>query len=239
MLIPHDPSVHTFESRREQVDRVVSGDSSAVIVGSVARCALLGYEVPTLKEQAFARDIDVTSITGESAKLPSNEASAPFPLDRVFLGLITVDGNTANVRYRKERPDISVELPAEVFEPYTVQVAGMKFQTFHPDTLLNVHRIVGTYNPRVWANLRSFRRGLQSQSYTRIASTTFEPLNELQRMAAGDSELRKQKLTEQVMALYDYFAPAYVRHALQPLASRLLRNLGVETRQGTIVAAEQ
>jgi hypothetical protein len=237
MLVPHNSSVHTLEARREQIANIVSDNTDAIILGSVGRSAILGYEVPTIKERRFARDIDVTTLFGNVNGFEQSTATSPFPLDFIFKGLINVSGDTAHVRFRADRPDISVELPSEIFEPYPVKIAGRELSTLHPDTLLNIHRVIGTYNPRVQANLTRFKQGLDSVPYARIAPSKFDPLDELQKMALRDPELRRQKLTEQVMALYDHFAPAYLRDVLSPLSQLVLKTIGIEARNGTIVTA--
>lgn len=234
MLIAYNPSAHTLEARREQIDRVVSSDLDVIVVGSVGRKAILGSQPPLVKTKRFVRDIDVTTVSGEAVPVPDPEATVPFPLDFAFKNLISVEGDTASVKYRADRPDVAVELPAELFEPFPVTVGGISFATFHPDTLLNIHKIIGSYNPKVIADLAEFKRGLASMHYPRIAPSQFKPLRELHCLALKDPELRRQKALEQAMALYDYAAPDSVRLKLKPLARLIIKGVNAEARDGIV-----
>lgn len=234
MLLLHNESVHTFDARRSQIHDLMAHNPHAIVAGSIARAAVLGFEMPTRKKGAYVRDIDVVSTEESGISLDSDISRGPFPVDVLLRGLIVVKGGVANIRYRADRPDVSVDLPAEVFEPYPVNVSGSRLQTLHPDTLLNIHRVIGTYNPRIWKNLKEFRNMLEAKQYKRIPDVVFDPLTELQRMASQDPELRKQKMTEQVMALYGYFVPPRIRSTLKPLATVALKTIGVESRNGVV-----
>lgn len=235
MLIAHDGLIHTPEARGKQISTILELNPDAAIVGSVARAAILGYDVPTHKEGLYVRDVDVVDRGVAPIELNGEGSTAPFPVDIVLDGLVTLTGGVANIKYRKDRPDVFVELPADIFDLYKIPTPRGAIQTLHPDTLLNVHRIIGTYNPRVWRNLVEFRRGLKSVSYNKIPAKVFDPLSELQSMALKDPELRGQKVVEQIMALYDYFAPALIRKSLKPIANAALKSIGVESRNGTVV----
>lgn len=235
VLIVHDGLIHTPDARRKQINNIIELNPDVAIVGSVARAAILGYDIPTLKEGAYVRDVDVVSRGDTGVDLSTDKSSAPFPIDIILMNLITITGGVANIRYREDRPDISIDLPAEIFDLYKVKTLYGPIQTLHPDTLLNIHRIIGTYNPRVCRNLAEFRRGLEEIRYSKIPKKVFDPLTELQYMALRDPELRSQKLVEQIMALYDYFAPALVRKTLKPIANIALKSAGVESRNGTVV----
>jgi hypothetical protein len=89
-----------------------------------------------------ARDIDMTATTGNPLVF-SPEESAPFSVDSSFESLITVDpsGSTATVKYEARRPDIAIELPAEVFSPFPAAIGSLPVKTFHPDTMRKLHLI--------------------------------------------------------------------------------------------------
>ncbi len=232
MLIRYEQDIHTTEARNNQIDAILGSTPELLVVGSVGRHALIGQDISPNKD-GFARDIDVTAIS--SSVQPTMNTFGPFPKDHILQGLIDVVGSTATVCYRADRPDVAVTMPSEVFEPYPITIGSMRCFTFHPDTLLNIHRIVGTYNPRVEANIKQLRVSLQTVDYAHIPSDRFEAFRELQQLALKDPELRKQKLLEQLMALYDYFAPAAVRSSLQPITAHILDHLKAESRNGMVV----
>jgi hypothetical protein len=235
MLIAHDGHIHTPEARGKQISTILELNPDAAIVGSVARAAILGYDMPTLKEGLYVRDVDVVDRGVATINLSGEDSITPFPVDIILDGLITIAGGVANIKYRMDRPDVSIELPADIFDLYKVMTPRGVIQTLHPDTLLNIHRIIGTYNPRVCRNLIEFRNGLRNVSYNKIPPKVFDPLSELQSMALKDPDLRSQKLVEQIMALYDYFTPALVRKSLKPIANIALKCAGVESRNGTVM----
>jgi hypothetical protein len=216
--IRYSPEAHTLAALLAQLDVLTSGHPEALVVGSIGRAAILGDQITPRSRWGLVRDIDLTTTTGRPLVF-SPEESTPFPADSSLEGLIVVDRTraTAVVRYDARRPDVFVELPAEVFAPFPTSIGSLPVKTFHPDTMCNLHRIYGTGGPGATRIYRELDRRLQQATYPRLPDRWFEPLAELAGMVAADPQLRLQRRLEHLQDRYFDTVPFPVRRWMDPL----------------------
>src|ERR1022692_2140157 len=124
----YDPNVHIEAARIAQLERIFVG-SDLFLAGSLARAAVTGAKAPEIctGKTGSVRDIDV--IYGQEGEISlSAEAMSPFPVDIALNGLLRIRPSEAQSRvlFDNRRPDVFVELPSEVFEPYAVRVGGQR-----------------------------------------------------------------------------------------------------------------
>lgn len=225
-------SVHTVDARNAQLDLIFEGHPEVFLVGSVARAAIVGHDASVDKGRiAGVRDVDVCSVNGDDLQLSDVERT-PFPVDIALNGLITMnsDGTTANVLFDRHRPDVSVELPGVVFEPYWVTANGVLRRTFHPDTMLNLHRVSNTDRPKDKKNLAEFRRQLEGVQYQHLPQAIFEPLEELSAMVDNDTALSGRRRLEYMRSFYFYYLPRPVRSVVGPVLTHLKHRLAAPNR---------
>jgi hypothetical protein len=232
-----NPAMHTVEARAEQLDRIFAGNPDAVLVGSTARAAILGEDPSLSKGWRFGvRDIDIATVERETIDL-SVEDSMPFPVDIALEGLIRVNQarSIASVQFEAIRPDIQIELPAQVFEPYPVKLAGQKINTFHPDTMRHIHRIYNTGRHKDKASLAYFNNGLVGINYVPIPDKVFEPLDELHELVKKETVLRRQRTIEYWQSVYFDCVPLPVRLATTPILKYIKhRVLGIRGRKSEV-----
>lgn len=226
----YNPNLHTPETRESQLAEIGERHPEAVIVGSVGRAAILGYDLPVNKGLfgREARDIDLTATTGRL--IPIVEADRrPFPAENALKQLIRSDSarSFTTVFFDPSRPDISVELPSVVFEPFETKVGSININTFHPDTLRRLHLICNSKRRKDRESIPEFERALEATDYPRLPDEYFEPLTELRELVANDSELRHQYRNERLLTLYGTYVPAPVRDVLRPIARPLRKAAGV------------
>jgi hypothetical protein len=216
--ISYSPGRHTLDALVAQLDLLTSNHPEAFVVGSIGRAAILGDEITPRKRWGAARDIDLTTTNGEPLVFGPEE-SEPFSVDSSFERLITVDHfkGIATVRYDARRPDISVELPAEVFAPYRTAVGGLPVNTFHPDTMRKLHLIYASGGPRDNRGQRELEQRLRQVTYLPLPDRFFEPLGELASMVAADRQLRLQRRLEHLQDVYIDAVPFPVRRRLDPM----------------------
>lgn len=228
-----DPALHTVEARGIQIGEILEAHPSALLVGSVARQAILGEEVP-LNGGRFGtavRDLDFTSTSDSSFALTDAERQ-PFPADDLLTGLINVDEQRgeAKVMFEASRPDVAVTLPADIFEPYPITVSGVRAQTFHPDVMRRLHLIMNSSRAKDRRNIAAFEAGLKTVDYAQIPDPTFEPLKDLGRMVLADPQLRRQRRTDRLQEMYSDLVPDAVRNSLKPMVGILKRASIVSSR---------
>lgn len=228
------PELHTQEAFANQLSYIREQFPEGIVVGSVGRAALTGVELPVLRTRwpAEIRDIDLTTVDG---KLPTGvEDTTPFPVDRALAGQITLSnrGDSATVCFDARRPDVSVELPASVFEPREATYRNTRIQTFHPDTMRHLHRINHSGRRKDKRNLEIFEQQLESLNYATIPDHVFEPLDELRELVRKDPHLRSQYMIERLQAWYTSYVPHPVRAVLTPRLVRLKHALGLSGRWG-------
>lgn len=218
--IRYSRDAHTPEALISQLDVLTSNHPEALIVGSIGRAAILGDQLTLCMRRQWgaARDIDMTATTGEPLVF-SSEESTPFSVDSSFERLITVDpsGSTATVKYDARRPDIAVELPAEVFAPFPAVIGSLPVNTFHPDTMLKLHLIYDSGRLRDKRDLRVLGQRLSKLNYLPLPDRYFEPLAELASMVATDPQLRLQRRLECIQGLYIDAVPFPIRRNVDPL----------------------
>lgn len=164
-----------------------------------------------------SRDIDLTVTTGNPLVF-SPEESVPFSVDSSFEGLIVVDpsSSTATVRYDARRPDIAVELPAELFAPFSAVLGSLRVTTFHPDTMRRLHLIYDSIGPRDRRDLREFEQRLRQVACRPLPERYFEPLRELAVMVGADPQLRLQRRLERLQGFYMDAVPFPIRQRADP-----------------------
>jgi hypothetical protein len=207
-----------LETPTAQLDVLHANHPEALVVGSLGRAAILGDRVKLRRRWGAARDIDLTATTGRPIVfLP--EERGPFSVDSSFECLIAVDpsSSTATVRYDARRPDIAVELPAEVFAPFPAAIGGLPVQTFHPDTMRRLHLIYDPGRPRDKWDLHELERRLRQVAYLPLPERYFEPLAELAQMVAADPQLRLQRRLERIQGYYTDVVSFPVRRKTDPL----------------------
>jgi hypothetical protein len=218
--IRYSRDVHTPEALVSQLDVLTSNHPEALLVGSIGRAAILGDQLTLRMRRRWgaARDIDMTAITGNPLVF-SPEESAPFSVDSSFERLITVDpsGSTATVKYDARRPDIAIELPAEVFTPFPAAIGSLPVKTFHPDTMRKLHLIYDSGRLRDKRDLQVLEHRLRQVDYLPLPDRYFEPLTELARMVTTDPQLRLQRRLERIQGLYIDAVPFLVRRNVDPL----------------------
>lgn len=212
------PGVHTLAALVDQLDRLTSNHPEALVVGSIGRAAILGDRLDLRRPWGAARDIDMTTTTGRPLVFTAEERQ-PFSVDSSFEGLITVDParSTATVRYDVRRPDIAVEVPAEVFAPFRASIGGLGVNTLHPDTMCRVHLIHGAGGPKERRERHELEQRLRRLAYERLPDRHFEPLAELAAMVAADPRLRLQRRLERIQDLYIDTVPFLVRRTADPV----------------------
>lgn len=224
---------HTPEALVAQLDVLTSNHPEAVIVGSIGRAAILGDQrtLGMRRRGGAARDIDMTATTGNPLVFSSVE-SAPFSVDSSFERLIAVDpsSSTATVRYDARRPDIAVQLPAEVFAPFPAVIGSLPVKTFHPDTMRRLHLIYDSIGPRDRRGLQEFEQRLRQVAYRPLPDRYFEPLVELARMVVADPQLRLQRRLERLQGLYIDGVPFPVRQRVDPLLQFVKSNFILRDR---------
>jgi hypothetical protein len=218
--IRYSPAIHTPEALAAQLDVLTSNHPEAVIVGSIGRAAILGG-LSTLhmrSRSGTARDIDLTTTTGNRLVFSPKESS-PFSVDNSFARLLEIDSatSTATVRYDMRRPDIAVQLPAEVFAPFPAFLGSLPVKTFHPDTMRRLHLIYNAIGPRDRRDLREFELRLRRVAYRPLPDRYFEPLAELGRMVGADPQLRLQRRLERFQSSYIDAVPFPARQWADPL----------------------
>jgi hypothetical protein len=216
--IRYTPDVHTLAALAAQLDLLTSNHPEALVVGSIGRAAILGDRLNLRRPWGAARDIDMTTTTGRPLVF-TDEERAPFSVDSSFEGLITVDParSTATVRYDVRRPDIAVEVPAEVFAPFPASIGGLRVNTFHPDTMCRVHLIHGAGGPKERRERHELEGRLRQLAYPRLPDRYFEPLAELAGMVAADPQLRLQRRLERIQDLYIDIVPFLLRRTADPV----------------------
>jgi hypothetical protein len=232
--IRYSRDAHTPEALVAQLDVLLSNHPEAVVVGSIGRAAILGdlLALGMRRRGGAARDIDMTSTTGTPLVF-SSEESAPFSVDSSFNGLIAVDpsNSTAIVRYDARRPEIAVELPAEVFAPFPAFVGSLPVNTLHPDTMRRIHLIYDSIGPRDRRGLQEFEQRLRQVAYRPLPDRYFEPLIELGRMVLADPRLRLQRRLERIQDLYIDAVPFTVRQGIDPPLKFVKNNLIMRDRR--------
>jgi hypothetical protein len=227
-------AAHTLEALVAQLDVLTSNHPEAVVVGSIGRAAILGdpFMLGMRRRGGAARDIDLTATTGNPLVFGSEE-SAPFSVDSSFERLIEVDpsSSTATVRYDARRPDLAVELPAEVFAPYSGVIGTLQVNTFHPDTMRRIHLIYDSIGPRDRRGLQEFEQRLRQVAYRPLPDRYFEPLIELGRMVLADPRLRLQRRLERLQDLYIDAVPFLVRERVDPSLKFVKNNLVMRDRR--------
>jgi hypothetical protein len=216
--IRYSPAVHTLEALVAQLAVLTSNHPEALIVGSIGRAAILGDRITLRRRWGAARDIDMTTTTGRALVFGHDEGG-PFSVDSSFERLITVDpsASTATVKYDARRPDIAVELPAEVFAPFPARIERLPVQTFHPDTLRRLHLIYDSGRPRDKRDLQDLERRLRQVDYLPLPDRYFAPLAELSRIVAADPQLRLQRRLEWLQGVYMDAVPFPLRQKADPL----------------------
>jgi hypothetical protein len=231
--IRYSRDAHTPEALVAQLRVLTSNHPEAVVVGSIGRAAILGNPLALgmRRRGGAARDIDLTATTG-APLLFSLEERTPFSVDSSFAGLISVDpaGATATVRYDARRPEIAVELPAEVFAPYPVMIGSLPVNTFHPDTMRRLHLIYDSIGPRDRRGLQEFEQRLRQVAYPPLPDRSFEPLRELGRMVTANPQLRLQRRLERLQDIYIDAVPFLVRQGVDPSLRFVKNNLIVRDR---------
>jgi hypothetical protein len=216
--IRYPPDAHTLIA---QLDVLTSNHPEALVVGSLGRAAILGDQVSDQvmlrRRWGAARGIDLTATTGQPIVLLPEE-QVPFSVDSSFECLIIVDpaSSTATVRYDARRPDIAVELPAEVFAPFRGTIGGLPVHTFHPDTMRKLHLIYDPGRPRDKRDLHELERRLRQVAYLRLPDRYFEPLTELADMVAADPQLRLQRRLERLQGYWIDAVPFPLRQKADP-----------------------
>jgi hypothetical protein len=232
--IRYSQDTHTPEALVAQLDVLISNHPEAVVVGSIGRAAILGdpLALGMRRRGGAARDIDMTATTGNPLVF-SSEESAPFSVDSSFERLIAVDpsSSTATVRYDARRPEIAVELPAEVFAPFPAIIGSLPVNTFHPDTMRRLHLIYDSIGPRDRRGLQEFEQRLRQVSYRQLPDRYFKPLMELSRMVLADPQLRLQRRLERVQDLYIDAVPFPVRQRVDPSLKFVKRGLIIRDRR--------
>ena len=232
--IRYSQDTHTPEALVAQLDVLISNHPEAVVVGSIGRAAILGdpLALGMRRRGGAARDIDMTATTGNPLVF-SSEESAPFSVDSSFERLIAVDpsSSTATVRYDARRPEIAVELPAEVFAPFPAIIGSLPVKTFHPDTMRRLHLIYDSIGPRDRRGLQEFEQRLRQVSYRQLPDRYFKPLMELSRMVLADPQLRLQRRLERVQDLYIDAVPFPVRQRVDPSLKFVKRSLIIRDRR--------
>jgi hypothetical protein len=215
-----NPTLHTFEARTEQIDNVLQSHPDAVLMGSVARAALVGVDIALNSGRCSraVRDLDFTAVSGNPLEL-SDEDQTPFPVDNLLPGLIRVNSqsNTASVLFHAERPDIAVEFPASVFEPFPVRIDDIEARTFHPDVMRRLHLIMDNNRPKDQKNRSNFEAALAHIDYPKLPDATFAPLEDLKQMVQADEELRKRRAAARLQVKYHRVVPDGVRESLRPV----------------------
>jgi hypothetical protein len=226
--IRYSRDAHTPEALVAQLEVLTSNHPEAVIVGSIGRAAILGDQrtLRMRKWSGAARDIDMTATTGNPLVFNSEE-SAPFSVDSSFERLITIDPSRsmATVRYDARRPEIAVELPAEVFAPFPAVMGSLPVTTFHPDTMRKLHLIYDSIGPKDRKVLQEFEQLLRRVAYRPLPDRYFEPLTELARMVGADPQLRLQRRLERLQGVYFDAVPFPVRQRADPLLQFVKRTL--------------
>jgi hypothetical protein len=232
--IRYSRDAHTAEALVAQLEVLTSNHPEAFIVGSIGRAAILGdlLALSMRRRGGAARDIDMTATTGNPLVF-SSEESTPFSVDSSFERLIAVDSSssTATVRCDARRPEIAVELPAEVFAPFPVVIGGLPVNTFHPDTMRRIHLIYDSIGPRDRRGLQEFERQLKQITYRPLPDRYFEPLIELSRMVLADPQLRLQRRLERLQDLYIDAVPFPVRQKVDPPLKFVKNNLIMHDRR--------
>jgi hypothetical protein len=232
--IRYSPDAHTPAALVAQLAVLTSNHPEALVVGSIGRAAILGDHLTLRLHRRWgaARDIDLTATTGTPLVF-SPEESAPFSVDSSFAGLIAVDasGSTATVTYDARRPDVAVELPAEVFAPFPAVIGGLRVNTFHPDTMRRLHLIYDSIGPRDRRDLRDFEQRLRQAAYRPLPERYFEPLGELARMVWADPQLRLQRRLECLQGRYLDAVPFPVRQKVDPLLQVIKSNVILRDRR--------
>ena len=225
--------VHTYEARREQIRNITETTPDARIVGSVGRMAVLGCEpdIRTDWRGRLARDIDVTRVEGGELDIDV-AGSEPFPLDHSFSDVFAVEpgADSVEVRYDSRHPEIAVELPSTLFEPYQAEVEGLEIPTLHPDTLRNIQRVYGTNRPKDRRNIAEFEKELGKVDYPKIDASAFEPLDELQAMVRSNKSTRRQQVVEHMQSVYIFNVPYPIRRLATPFMKRAKKLSGFEGR---------
>jgi hypothetical protein len=218
--IRYSRDAHTPEALVAQLDVLTSNHPEALIVGSIGRAAILGdqFTLRMRRRWGAARDIDMTATTGNPLVF-SPEESAPFSVDSSFETLIAVapSSSTATVTYDARRPEIAVELPAEVFAPFPAVIGRLPVNTFHPDTMRKLHLIYDSGRLRDKRDLQVLEQRLRQVAYRPLPDRYFEPLTELARMVGTDPQLRLQRRLERLQGLYIDAVPFPVRRNVDPL----------------------
>jgi hypothetical protein len=232
--IRYSRDAHTPEALVAQLDVLTSNHPEAVIVGSIGRAAILGdlLALGMRRRGGAARDIDMTATTGNPLVF-SSEESAPFSVDSSFERLIVVDpsSSAATVRYDARRPEIAVELPAEVFAPFPAVIGSLPVDTFHPDTMRKLHLIYDSIGPRDRRGLQEFEQRLRQVAYRPLPDRYFEPLIELARMVLADPQLRLQRRLERLQDLYIDAVPFPVRQGVDPSLKFVKNSLIIRDRR--------
>jgi hypothetical protein len=228
----YSPRAHTLEALIAQLDLLTSNHPEALLVGSIGRAAILGEQLTLHRRWGRARDIDMTTTTGNPLVFGVGEV-APFSVDSSFEGLITVDPSrsTATVRYDARRPDIAVELPAEVFAPFPTAIGSLPVNTFHPDTMCRLHLIHGAGGPKERRDRRELEQRLRHIAYPPLPNRHFEPLAELASMVAADPQLRLQRRLERLQDLYIDTVPFPARQKADPLLRAVKHTLIMSGRK--------
>jgi len=236
------PDVHTHEARETQLKLIAQEHPEALLIGSVARAALLGGAASVNKGYLgrTVRDLDVTTTNGFEASL-TQEEQYPFPVDNAIPQLVQVSENEdkATVMYDVRRPDVSVEMPASLFAPYPIMVGCVALSTYHPDTMRHLHLIQNNRRPKDAASLSNFEKALQSVDYTKIPDREFDPLYELVDMVLADPALRRQRAYERMHAVYLRKIPVSVRSLGRPLVRAVKHAKGIHTRDELASVATQ
>ena len=232
--IRYSPAAHTPEALVAQLDVLISNHPEAVVVGSIGRAAILGepFALGMRRRGGAARDIDMTATTGNPLVFGAEE-TRPFSVDSSFERLIAIDpsGATATVRYDTRRPEIAVELPAEVFAPYPTVIGSLSVNTFHPDTMRKLHLIYDSLGPRDRRGLQEFELRLRQVTYRPLPDRYFAPLLELAGMVLADPQLRLQRRLERIQDLYIDALPFPVRQWVDPSLKFVKNNLIVRDRR--------
>jgi hypothetical protein len=232
--IRYSRDAHTPEALVAQLNVLTANHPEAVVVGSIGRAAILGspLALSMRRRGGAARDIDMTATTGNPLAF-SSEESAPFSVDSSFERLIAVEpsSSTATVRYDARRPEIAVELPAEVFAPFPVVIGGLQVNTFHPDTMRKLHLIYDSLGPKDRRGLRDFEQRLRQVAYRPLPDRYYEPLIELAQMVLADPQLRLQRRLERLQDLYIDAVPFPVRQWVDPSLKFVKSNLVIRDRR--------
>lgn len=210
-----NPELHDESARNAQLERIFEAHT-VFLVGSLARAGVLGRDLPSpQKGFGSVRDIDVASGYGGNITLAPDEAR-PFPVDVAMNGLLRIKpGQThSQVLFDNRRPDVSVDIPSEAFEPYRIVVGGIEVETLHPDTLLNIHYLRALRPKDLVSGIR-FKRDLERLDYTPLPAVYFQPLDELRQMVCDDPKLKVQQKIERLQGVYA-MVPASVRRYTTP-----------------------